>query len=301
MKILQWNLENFFIDLQDPHINVSKIDESTWSNHGSSTVHKNKALFKLEEIAKIIKENDPDVCVFQEIAGKHSIENFNRLFLENQYEVHMTPSNSRRGIDIGFLVRPNTFETKLHTNKNMNLSSKVKEKAKFCRDIPELHLTKDGKTFIILGVHLKSKHSSDEDYFGVETRAAEVQGILKIYNRLKEKGSVLIAGDFNGFLQKDNCEYEFESLLAEGFFDYHEKLEGKDRTSFVRLDPYSLNQIDYILIHKDLENHVDIQSGFIRYKGFYDIEIPHPQSFKEKGQLPSDHYPQMIVLKNIFK
>lgn len=300
MKILQWNLENFFIDLpKNQEIDVSKIDENSWTNFGTSSLHKNKPVYKLLEMAKILKQQNPDVCVFQEVVGKDSLENFNALFLDNQYEVYMASSNSYRGIDIAFMVKKVYFDSvEIKSNHKFKLKSKVKEKAKFCRDIPELHLTKNQKSIAILGVHLKSKRSSEEDFFGIETRAAEVEGILKIYSRLrKKKTPVILAGDFNGFLQKNNCEYEFEGLLKANLLDYLEHIEGADRTSFVRLEPYTLSQLDYILIEPELTELIKKEeSGFIRFTGFYDIPLEYPTTPKEKWSLPSDHYPQVLSI-----
>lgn len=300
IKILQWNLENFFIDLQNPKINIQEMNEETWLNQGSSFLHKNKPLYKLDEMKKVMERENPDVMILCEIAGQSSLDNFNKLFLNNQYEVFMKESRSRRGIEVGFLVKKGLgYTVKIKTNRNMNLTPDKEDKRYFSRDIPELHLTKDDEHWVFLGVHLKSKMESEGDYMGIEKRSLEVKGLLKIISAIKEKtpsADIIIGGDFNGFLQKDNTESEFEELTKD-FQDYHDLLSlTTDRTTFVRLNPDSLNQLDYLLIEPHLKLRI-IEGRVVRYLGFYDIEIDHPTNMKEKNSLPSDHYPQVLSLR----
>ena len=302
LKILQWNLENFFIDLQNPKINPQDITEDDWRNQGSSFLHQNKALFKLEAIKEVIERENPDIMVLCEIAGRASLEHFNRLFLGSNYEIHLKESRSRRGIEVGFLVKKDLgYEIKLKTNRSLNLSEDTENKKYFSRDVPELHLISPSDHVVILGVHLKSKQASEGDYMGIEKRDQEVKGILKIVNNIKEKSplaSVLIAGDFNGFLQKENTESEFESL-CQSFLDYHDLMGYlKDRTSYVRIDPMTLHQLDYIMVEPNLKSRI-LDGGIIKYRGFYDIELDHPQTLKEKASLPSDHYPQFLTIRKI--
>ncbi len=303
MKILQWNLENFFIFL-DKYNNedINTIKEDAWQNF-SIAREKNKPLAKVFEIAEIIQKNQPDICVFCEVGGFESLQNFNKLFLNNQYNVHMTKSNSSRGIDIGFLtLKTLDFDFKVKSNKKHIIEHNGKQ-FKFSRDIPELRFYKNDKLEkIIFGVHLKSKISSDTDYQGIDTRQAEVVGFIQLYKRLKAKYNVpcVIAGDFNGFLQENYFEEEFKPLFQEtSFKDFHDILNHSEekRITYVRTNPYQKLQLDYILVDCDGHQQVSPDSKVIRFTTFYDIELPLPKNFEEKKQLPSDHYPQVLILK----
>lgn len=300
MRILQWNLENFFIT------NSHKIKSlKQLKNHiKSSPSGENKDIKKLHAIAEMILTQSPDVAVLCEVGGKGCLNLFNRLFLNNQYMVFMRPSNSLRNIDIGFLVKRSIakdFEIMIKSNRTLKLPARHTKSIKFSRDIPELHLRNKHKHLIFMGVHLKSRASIGEDYFGIETRFAEVNGLIKLYSKNKNKypnSKIFVAGDFNGFLQKENCEFEFEDLLSlTPLKDYHDLVEKKNRVSYVRVDPYQESQIDYILIEEDLKPQVLPSSGFLNYKTFYDLPLPYPASLKEKRLLPSDHYPQILDIE----
>lgn len=304
MKLLQWNLENFFISLDTyNNENIETLTEAQWQRM-SIAKEPNKQLAKIQEIAEMVLKQNPDVCVFSEVGGKPALEIFNQYFLNNQYSVFMSKSNSRRGIDIGFLVKKDCpYKVKIKSNRYHPLHSKMEEKAtKFSRDIPELRFYQEDKMkLIVMGVHFKSKASLGDDYFGVETRASEVRGLVEIYNRVKNKYQVpiIVAGDFNGTVVADKFESEFSPIFDEtslrDFHEYKENLQPEDRVSFVRVDPYTLNQLDYILIDKDLVSKVNLEvSRILRFTTFYDIEMPLPTSLTEKKKLPSDHYPQVI-------
>lgn len=302
MKILQWNLENLFIFLDKYQDQPLKdINEDLWQSF-SIARDPNKSLAKLYEMAELVEKQDPDICVFSEVGGRTSLENFNKLFLQNKFDVYMTDSNSSRGIDIGFLVKKNLpYKFKVKSNRKYEINVQNK-KYKFSRDIPELRLyQQDQLKMVIMGVHFKSKISSQSDYQGMDTRAAEVLGLVAIYQRLKKKYQVpiLVMGDFNGMVQKNDHEYEFKPIFEQtSLLDYLDYLKAEDlsRVTYVRTNPYQLNQLDYILIDQDLYALVQPESKVIRFTTFYDIELPLPISFQEKKKLPSDHYPQILIL-----
>lgn len=305
LKVLQWNLENLFVFLDTPNDKeISQITEIEWQRLTLARMP-NKALNKLNEIKETIERVNPDICVFCEVGGKESLHNLNKLFLDNQYTVHMAKSNSSRGIDIGFLVKKDVdYQIKVKSNRFFKLDSKFQEDSKFSRDIPELRFY-DGKELklVIMGVHFKSKLSMGDDYFGIETRASEIRGLIKIYQRLRIKYNVpiMVAGDFNGQMRIDS---EFEPLLVDtdlrDYLDYTDYSD-EDRATFVLVtDKVKAMQLDYIMVSPDLIPVIDFEeSKVLRFKTFYDIDLPLPTSFTEKKKLPSDHYPQVISLKII--
>lgn len=307
LKVLQWNLENLFIFLDTPSDkDISQITEAEWQRLTLARMP-NKALNKLHEIKETIERENPDVCVFCEVGGKESLQNLNNLFLENQYNVHMARSNSGRGIDIGFLVKKNIgYNVKVKSNRFLKLDSKFQEDSKFSRDIPELRFY-NGKNLelVIMGIHFKSKISLGDDYFGIETRASEIRGLIKIYNRLRQKYNVpiMVAGDFNGQMRIDS---EFEILFLDtdlrDYLDYKE-ITDEDRATYVKIDDKArAMQLDYIMVSPDLIPVIDLEeSRVLRFKTFYDIDLPLPTSLTEKKKQPSDHYPQVITVKMVKK
>lgn len=301
MKLLQWNLENLFISLDlFNNENLNEISEEQWQKMTIAR-EPNKSLVKIQEISSMVLNQNPDICIFSEVGGRESLENFNKYFLNDLYKVYMTKSNSKRGIDIGFLVKKELpYKVKIKSNRFFELDSKMSEKSKFSRDIPELRLFENQQMkMIIMGVHFKSKASLGDDFFGVETRASEVRGLVKIYNRVKNKYQVpiIVAGDFNGQVYEES---EFEPLhLETKLVDFHEWKDStmEDRATFVRIEPYKLNQLDYILVDEELKPKINLENcRVLKYKTFYDIDLPFPTSFNEKRKLPSDHYPQIIEL-----
>lgn len=297
LKVLQWNVENLFLFLDYYNQeNFNEISENQWQGMTSS-LRGNKPLVKVQEIAQIILQENPDVCVFCEVGGTESLNNLNKYFLKDRYLVKMRKSNSRRGIDVGFLVRKELpWIASVKTNRFLKLDSRFQEDSKFSRDIPELRFYNQQQVLqmVIMGLHFKSKASLGEDYFGIETRSAEVRGLVKIYNRVQNKYQVpiIVAGDFNGELHEDS---EFNPLWEET--DLQDCLIKQqpvitERATFVRMDPYKLSRLDYVLSCP----RVQVQSmQVIKFKTFYDIEMPFPTSWNEKKKLPSDHYPQIMV------
>lgn len=303
LKILQWNLENLFIFLDTPHQkDISETSEEEWQRLTLARMP-NKALNKLQEIKETIERVNPEVCVFCEVGGRESLQNLNKLFLNNQYNVFMAKSNSSRGIDIGFLVKKEIkHKIKVKSNRFFKLDSKFQKDSKFSRDIPELRFYTGKKLeLVIMGVHFKSKLSLGDDYFGIETRASEIRGLIKIYQRLRDKYQVpiLVAGDFNGQMKIDS---EFEPLLVDtdlrDYLDYANYTD-EDRATFVKIDARIMAmQLDYIMCSPDIIPLVDYEeSKVLRFKTFYDIDLPLPTSLVEKKKLPSDHYPQVLTLK----
>ena len=105
LKFGLFNVENLFL-LFDQEIpaHFQKLNEAQWQKL-SNSVYENKTLVKCNSIAQIIKENDPDIMMLCEIGGSDSLHNFNKLFLDNKYNVALLEGNSDRNIDVGYLIK----------------------------------------------------------------------------------------------------------------------------------------------------------------------------------------------------
>ena len=101
---------------------LNTISNKAWEELSLAVINKNKNIEKIFDAAKVIKEIDADVYSLQEVGGVSSLENFNKYFLNDEYKVCFRESNSKRGIDIGFLVNKK-FSTKVIGNNKMKLEN----------------------------------------------------------------------------------------------------------------------------------------------------------------------------------
>jgi hypothetical protein len=272
----------------------------------TSSFFPNKSLDKLFAIADMIKHISPDILMLVEVGGKESLENFNKYFLENKYKVLLEPSNSDRGIDLGYMVKNELpIEAKLVSHTKKILSNKKK----FARGVFELQLFKDNKLiFKNYLSHLKSKlNMGGGDFEGREQRGAEVEYLVSLYNKdLKSHPNIPIcfSGDFNGVIYKEDTEEELRPIVANThLLDVFEILDlpiEKRMTYcyFNRVNQRHPMQLDYIFINKKFKESIIRPKtqilGFIHpFTDTYEL----PASFKEKRDMPSDHMAIRFTLK----
>jgi endonuclease/exonuclease/phosphatase family metal-dependent hydrolase len=269
-------------------------------------------------LAKIIETEDPDIVMLCEVGGLESLQNFNQLFLNGKYSCVLQEGNSKRNIDVGFLIRRNmSFYFDLISNKSRPINflyphewenNKGLTSHKFSRDVVELHLfQKDReKPFLVfLLTHLKSRLDPENiDPSGFERRQAELKTLLEIYQGLetKFKGQVPIgvAGDFNGNAAPTGTDLEFEGL--------YQQTELKDVCTLAGLSPEAsatyyqvgkntrteARQLDYCFLSPKLATYLDKTSvKVVRY------DSHPPTTLDAKMALPSDHYPLVFEIHNL--
>ena len=296
MKITEWNLENFYI-LMDKYKNqdIDTMTNDEWENLSVSTTIKNKHLQKVLDAKRVIEEIDADVYVFTEVGGRESLSNFNKYFLDEKYWYYFKNGNSNRGIEIGFLVNKRLdYKAEVHSNKNILLENGKR----FSRNIAELRLSQNDKLkLIILGVHLKSKHSREDDFQGMRQREMELKALRTHISKLEKEYSVpvVIAGDFN-------CTMEEPELknFAKGLSEFHKikKSSIEESCTHVHFSTKRvLNQLDYIFSTKNLK--YDLKNSYTyKFRNEYGDVLDLPESIQEKQWNPSDHYPLVLKIKN---
>ena len=105
LKLGLFNAENLFLLFDHPvPQHFQKLTEPQWQKL-SASVYENKPLKKCLEIAEIIRSENPDVFMLCEVGGHESLNNFNRLFLDDKYHTALIEGNSDRNIDVGFLIK----------------------------------------------------------------------------------------------------------------------------------------------------------------------------------------------------
>lgn len=275
---------------------INSLNEYQWQNLTSST-YGHKSLDKTKDIARTVKETNPDILCLVEVGGKASLENFSKYFLDNQYEIYHLPSNSDRGIDLGYLVKkelPYSFHIYAHTNVKLK-NGKRPARGFFQLDVKD----KKNNLLTIFLTHLKSKLDLDNsDFEGRGQRQAEVEYLGLIASKQQKKNPTLIAGDLNGIIYKELTEFELKPFKDK--FSFIDGLEVKgvpvdQRFSYVYFKgakPVKM-QLDYILCHEENAKNV-CNAAIIPYKTPYGTIISPPKNMLERSYFPSDHYPLAI-------
>jgi endonuclease/exonuclease/phosphatase family metal-dependent hydrolase len=328
LKFGLFNVENLFL-LFDQEIpaHFQKLNEAQWQKL-SNSVYENKTLVKCNSIAQIIKENDPDIMMLCEVGGSDSLHNFNKLFLDNKYNVALIEGNSDRNIDVGYLIKKDVsffFDIASNKNRPLNflyphekLSKKTGYSIKghsqfFSRDCVELRLftqAKESPFMVLLLTHLKSRLDPERiDPGGTERRSAELRTAVDIYKELKNQHPntpIILSGDMNGFAGKPDTDPEFLPLYSET--DLEDVLELACLSIDKRSTFYQIKngakaegkQIDYCFISSHLKDKLVTQDVKVyRYKDEFGFAFDNPKTMDEKGRLASDHYPLFFTLENI--
>lgn len=322
LKMMLLNSENLFLlsdsELKTEHL---KLDPIQWARL-STSIYTNKSIEKTKALATIILNQSPDIVMLCEVGGLESLQNFNRLFLNEQYSPVLLEGNSNRHIDIGFLVKKNIgFYFDIISNKNRPINylypherDSGKSSHKFSRDVAELHLFLNDRSkpfFVILLTHLKSQLDPDGvDANGFQRRQAELKTLLEIYQELEAKFEnqvpIAICGDFNGNASQRATDLEFAPLYATtqllDVCDLAGLPEDKAVTFFQvgRLAKTDGKQLDYAFLSPLLQSYLDKTSvQVIRYRDEMDTELAPPSTLEAKQALPSDHYPLIFSLKNL--
>lgn len=296
---------------------MEKISERAWQNL-STSITPNKPIAKLRWLARTITELDPNILCLNEVGGLESLQNFNRFFLNDQYEPYLIEGNSHRGIDVGYLLKKgHEFKPLLISHKDRPIDflypheSEGPGKAKshyFSRDVAELRLfspVDSSVQLVILLTHLKSKLDPDLiDYQGRKRREAELKALVRIYNEIRAElpgKPIFVCGDMNGVAQKANYEAEFQALyemtdLIEPFGQL-----GLDPQKCISQVQISNNQtvrnmqIDYIFVSPEIMPHIlNANCGAYFFKSELGVDENLPKTLDERLRLPSDHYPVVL-------
>jgi endonuclease/exonuclease/phosphatase family metal-dependent hydrolase len=309
LKLCEFNLENLFISMEYYRgQDLKTLSEEDWQSVALPQLRKiQKPLSKVWAVAETIEDIDPDILMLVEVGGRDSLSNLNRHFLGARFIPHFVEGNSRRAIDLGFLVKKGLpFRAETFSNKETPIevdSLQGKYVSRFSRDVAELRLSDDsGTALILLLTHLKSKLGSPQDFQGKDVRTAEAFALARIYQRIRSDlpgVPVVVGGDFNNNL----ASLELEHVLRTDLTDFHDILETpeEERFSLVHFDfaeKPNPQTLDYLLVSPELRDQIVGPKSFTyRYKGFYGIPHLPPGSFRERNQLPSDHYPLVLTVR----
>lgn len=279
------------------------------------TGKKPKKEWQLKGMAEAVKRFNPDILVLQELENESQTMDWNRRYLDDEYEFISSGIRDDRGVLTGFLIKRElflkyNFEIESHSHETWSAPDLgIIDEPVFKRDLPVLWAThKNGpktgqKAFAVIGVHLKSKRSYKGDKESERLRTAQIENMIQIANHILDKqGSnflLLIAGDFNEDILKDKAA---QKLFASGYAD-------SVASSTEHLSDEELITFSYIhngeVKHQKLDGIFLPQSLFGRVQWsmvmtFLDDElwpIGIPRTIKQKLKMPTDHRPVGAVVR----
>ena len=305
LKTMVLNAQDLFL-FMDKHDQTSLEDltETKWQLMSSSLFF-NKSKDKCLALAQTIRDSGADIVMMTEVGGHESLANFARFVLNDEYISLSLPSNSERGIDLGYLIKKTLpYELALHTHVDFALPAPAK---RFSRDVLRLDLIREEKIeMIFLLVHIKSKLDLKRaDFEGRTRRVHEVKGLLQIYEKLLvHQVPILVGGDFNGHAGEKDTEEEFKAIYQDTDLKdiaYLANIPEEERFSYIyftRGGNRFVQQIDYLFISEKFAHLIEPgECYFPRYKNPSGTPMPIPTRMEQKNTLPSDHYPFLATLR----
>lgn len=329
LSLVEWNVQDFFLQLEYPisETALAGLSDQEWALLAKAD-QPLKPLSKIKAIASVIEELDADIVFLCEVGGLESLENFARLFLADRYEALLVPGNSNRGIESGFLVRRSLgLECRVKSHRSWPMPFQYPheidpvlyrlaaeaapyyelgrpEDRRLSRDIPSLTIKKSGATLaVFLLVHLKSGFdTAGVDKEGTVRRAAELKALLAIREAAQQKlpaVPIFMTGDFNGQAGRTYTAPEFLPLYRETAYDDALEIVGLPlyeritHLTFIRRELFS-KQLDFFFVPPSMRS--KIEEAFVYRYHEDEEEKMLPLSFRERWELPSDHYPLVVRL-----
>ncbi|MBA2405983.1 MAG: endonuclease/exonuclease/phosphatase family protein [Bdellovibrionales bacterium] len=305
LKIMVLNAQDLFL-FMDKHdlTSLEDLTETKWQLMSSSLFF-NKSKDKCLSLAQTIRDSNADIVMMTEVGGHESLANFARFVLNDEYTSMSLPSNSERGIDLGYLIKKNlSYTYALHTHIDFQLPAPAR---RFSRDVLRLDLIRDEKIeMILLLVHIKSKLDMKKaDFEGRTRRVLEVKGLLQIYQKLLvHQVPILVGGDFNGHAGEKDTEEEFKQIYQNTDLKdiaFLANIPEEERFSYIyftRGGNRFVQQIDYLFISEKFAHLIEpSECYFPRYKNPLGVPLPIPKRMEQKNTMPSDHYPFLASIR----
>jgi endonuclease/exonuclease/phosphatase family metal-dependent hydrolase len=224
---------------------------------------------KKRKIAQVLRELDGDVVVLQEIENIGVLNDLanHELFRGRPYYQYreLVSGNDPRGINIGVMSRLPLDRFVSHKEKEYSCPNDPSVVKRFARDGVEIHLTRNGLQFAIVGMHLLSQKDGESG----ERRRAEACHVRRIADNIKSSDPskyVFIMGDMNDEPNSQvytaiSTRSDPEALVYRPVTDVYFPVE--DRYTYVFRGSTML--LDYIYADPDAWNHLDASSVTIKH------------------------------------
>lgn len=186
LKILDWNVHNFFNDKSADNSPDAPFPDTTaeYAAHRAA-------------IAAILKDAHADVVVLAEVENQATLDDLNDDDLAGLYgDAVLVEGNDTRGIDVGALSKIPFADVVSHKDDVFTEVGTTGPNFRFARDCLELHLEFNGRKIVLLGVHFRAKTAPDEP----KKRLAEAQRARAIANQILADDPstlVVVLGDYN--------------------------------------------------------------------------------------------------------
>ncbi len=191
LKIMDWNVHNFFDDKDDP-----AVPNATAQTSGETV--KSTAQYDAQRaaIATMIGTYDPDIIVFAEVENVGVLEDLNADLGDKYVDLQVPQGNDARGVHIAAMSKIAFTSVVSHKDDSFLLEGTAGPNYKFSRDAPEFHLTYAGRDIVLVGIHFRSKGPPDD----ADKRLAEAQHTRAIADGLTSANAdlgLVILGDAN--------------------------------------------------------------------------------------------------------
>lgn len=300
LKVMAYNVENLFMHL-------GKFERMSDEEFKRITDAEVKPVEELEGVAKAITESDPDMIVLEEVEGLAAIQRFSEDYLGNTYEAMSVDGNDERGIQIGFLVKRDLpLNITLESHKDATWEENGQTKKLFSRDAPALVVRRKTDSsdampvLVFIGVHGKSQRDRGNDKRSVQLRTAQYEEVGRIIDGYQatygKDVPLMVGGDFNIDVRTEDDVKAVRARLLDPFDIKGIKGEARMTHTFhPRGGSTSSHQLDAVFVSPSLKQSVE-QVVVYRYKDENGNQKPLPNSFEERSQNPSDHFPVMVTI-----
>ncbi|MDP6941457.1 MAG: endonuclease/exonuclease/phosphatase family protein [Planctomycetota bacterium] len=265
IRLVSWNIENFFDRWDDPY----RRDQITKPAYASDA--------RMERVAKVLQALDADIVALQEVENRWHLEQFvDKYLVDMGYEVVLFEGNDTRGIDVALLSRIPLGEVTSY--RHIRFTDSEGKEQQFRRDLLRVRVEGTFRADVYV-VHLKSQWG---DEAADVVRESESAAILEIF-QAEMKGNPfyrgVVCGDFN-----EVPELPTLAQLREG--GLVDPMLGTERYSYNK-EPY-LTRIDFAMCSPHLA------------KTIQTAEIVNESPVEGvKLEAASDHYPLLVTFRPI--
>jgi hypothetical protein len=265
-----------------------------------------KPPYKIDWIARIINEYDPDVFFGVEIESYASFETFNQDKLNSRYAAFVFEGNTPKDVKVGFLIKkdlPFSVEFLSHREATGSNALYPNERKVFGRDVPVALIRTKGKQapmLAVIGIHAASFKVRPGDPTSAGIRNLQYEATKKIIkNLLRKYGAklpIVLTGDFNVDTRTSNELKPLHQLLSSAFNFSRVPVAYEERiTHSFHPDPntYIYWQADDFFITQNLRERI-LAARVLHYVDPTGRILALPTSIEARKELPSDHRPILL-------
>jgi len=184
LTVVTWNARNYFDDLNNSDApNETVLSTSAYQQ-------------KRAAVGAVLRDLDADVVILQEVENLGVLKTLDEAELGGAYpHAALIEAFDPRGIDIGALSKVPFDGVVSHLGETFTKEGTNGPVYQYARDALELHLTRNGRHVVLIGVHFRSKSQDDPD-----KRLAEAQHTRAIADGIAAAdptAAIAILGDFN--------------------------------------------------------------------------------------------------------